>query len=106
MRCRRRRASGSRRHPAEARVSRRNRVFLVVLLVYVLAVALLLYRFVAEIDPRYRESAEDALAETAHLVASLVQQDVRDGSIDTSRLGPVFRELYSRELDARIYSVR
>lgn len=86
-------------------MSSRNRVFLVVLLVYALAVALLLYRFAAEIDPRYRESAEDSMVETANLVASLLQQDIRDGRIDVERLRPVFRDLYGRTLAARIYAV-
>jgi two-component system sensor histidine kinase CreC len=86
-------------------VSRRNRVFVVVLLVYVLAVAFLLYRFVAEIDPRYRESAEDSLVETAHVLAALAQQDLVDGKIDVARLRPVFREVYARKFDAHVYSV-
>jgi two-component system sensor histidine kinase CreC len=81
-------------------------VFLVVLLVYVLAVTFLLYRFVAEIDPRYRESAEDSLVETAHVLAALVQQDMVDGKIDVARLRPVFREVYGRKFDAKIYGVR
>ena len=72
-------------------MSQRNRVFVVVLLVYVLAVAFLLYRFVAEIDPRYRESAEDSLVETAQLLASLLEQQMSDETIDVARLRPLFR---------------
>jgi two-component system sensor histidine kinase CreC len=87
-------------------VSKRNRVFVVVLLVYVLAVAFLLYRVVAEVDLRYRESAEDTLLETAHLVAALLERDVVDGRIDVEPLRPVFAALATRELDARIYGVR
>lgn len=87
-------------------MSQRNRVFVVVLLVYVLAVAFLLYRFVAEIDPRYRESAEDSLVETAHLIASLIEQQMSDETIDVARLRPLFREIYSRRIDAQIYGVR
>lgn len=81
-------------------------MFFVVLLVYVLAVSFLLYRFVAEIDPRYRESAEDSLVETAHVLAALAQQDLQDGKIDVARLRPLFREVYSRKFDAQIYGVR
>jgi two-component system, OmpR family, sensor histidine kinase CreC len=87
-------------------VSQRNRVFLVVLLVYVLAVAFLLHRFVAEIDPRYRESAEDSLVETANLLASLVEQQMSDETIDVARLRPLFRELYSRQFEAQVYGVK
>jgi two-component system sensor histidine kinase CreC len=87
-------------------VTRRNRVFLVVLSVYVLAVAFLLYRFVGEIDPRHRESAEDTLVETANLLAAQLEQDVVDGRIDVARLRPAFAALHARPLDAQIYTVR
>jgi two-component system sensor histidine kinase CreC len=86
-------------------VTQRNRVFLVVLLVYLLAVLFLLQRFVGEIDPRYRESAEDTMVETANLVASLVQTHVHDGALDVEPLRPVFRDLYGRTINARIYTV-
>lgn len=89
----------------EPSVTHRNRVFLVVLLVYLLAVVFLLQRFVGEIDPRYRESAEDTLVETANLVAALAQTHVRDGAIDVEPLRPVFRDLYGRTVNARIYTV-
>ena len=85
-------------------MSKRSRIFLAVLLVYVAGTAFLLYRVLADLDPRYRESAEESLVETAQLVASLVEQDVRDGAIDTSRLGPLFGSLYARRFEARIFS--
>ncbi|MET0311200.1 MAG: two-component system sensor histidine kinase CreC, partial [Burkholderiaceae bacterium] len=86
-------------------MSRRSRIFLGILLVYAAGLAFLLYRVMADLDPRYRESAEDALVETSQLVASLVEQDVRGGRIDTARLDPVFRRLYAREFNAQIFSV-
>ena len=64
-------------------MSTRNRVFLGILLIYVLGVAFLLYRIVADLDTRYRESAEESLVETAHLLASLIERDVQDGTILT-----------------------
>jgi two-component system sensor histidine kinase CreC len=42
-------------------VSRRTRVFLGILLIYTAGIAVLLYRVAADIDPRYRESAEESL---------------------------------------------
>ena len=51
----------------------------------------MLYRVVADIDPRYRESAEESLVETSHLLASLIEQDVKAGAIDTTRLEPLFK---------------
>jgi two-component system, OmpR family, sensor histidine kinase CreC len=85
-------------------VSKRSRIFLVVLLIYAAGTAFLLYRVLADLDPRYRESAEESLVETAQLAASLVEQDVREGRIDTSRLGPLFASLYARRFEAKIFS--
>jgi len=84
---------------------KRNRIFIGILLIYAAGIAFLMYRLVSDIDPRYRESTEDSLVETSQLVASLVEQDVRDGAIDASRLEPMFRRLYAREFTAQIFSV-
>src|SRR6184192_255335 len=60
-------------------VSKRNRIFLGIVLAYAVGVGFLLWRLVGDIDPRYRESAEESLVETAHLLASLVEQQSPDG---------------------------
>ncbi|RZL58100.1 MAG: two-component system sensor histidine kinase CreC [Variovorax sp.] len=86
-------------------MSRRSRIFLGILLIYVAGIAFLLYSVVADIDPRYRESAEESLVETSQLVASLVEQDVIAGAINTARLEPVFRSLAAREFSAQIYNL-
>jgi hypothetical protein len=41
-------------------VSKRNRIFIGILLAFTLGVAVLLWRLLADIDPRYRESAEES----------------------------------------------
>ncbi|MDB5928300.1 MAG: integral rane sensor signal transduction histidine kinase [Polaromonas sp.] len=86
-------------------MTKRNRIFIGILLIYAAGIALMLYSVVADIDPRYRESAEESLVETSHLLASLVEQDVRTGAIDTARLGPLFKSLYARQFNSQIYSV-
>jgi len=86
-------------------VTKRNRIFIGILLIYAVGIAFMLYRLVAELDPRYRESAEESLVETSHLLASLVEQDVRAGAIDTARLEPLFKSLYARQFLSQIYSV-
>jgi len=86
-------------------VSKRSRIFIAILLIYAAGTAFLLYRVLADLDPRYRESAEESLVETSQLLASLVEQDVRGGVIDTARLGPLFRSVYGREFEARIFSL-
>jgi two-component system sensor histidine kinase CreC len=86
-------------------VSRRTRIFIGILLIYTAGIAFLLYRVVSDIDPRYRESAEESLVETSQLLASLVEQDVIAGAINTARLEPLFRSVYAREFSAQIYNL-
>jgi two-component system, OmpR family, sensor histidine kinase CreC len=86
-------------------VTKRNRIFIGILLIYAVGIAFMLYRLVAEIDPRYRESAEESLVETSHLLASLIEQDVSAGAINTIRLEPLFKSLYARQFLSQIYSV-
>lgn len=85
--------------------SKRSRVFIAVLLVYAVGTAFILYRVLADLDPRYRESAEESLVETSQLLATLVEQDVRAGRLDVTRLQPLFDALYARRFDARIFGV-
>ncbi|HET7868183.1 MAG TPA: two-component system sensor histidine kinase CreC [Burkholderiaceae bacterium] len=85
-------------------MSKRNRIFIGILLAFALGVAVLLWRLLADIDPRYRESAEESLVESAHLMATLVeQQSAASGGIDVRALEPLFRSLYSRQFSANIF---
>jgi two-component system sensor histidine kinase CreC len=84
-------------------VSRRNRIFVGVLVVYVAGIAFLLYRIVGDLDPRYRESTEDSLIETAQVLATLVERDVHDDVIDTGPLAAVMKGAYAREFDAQVF---
>lgn len=86
-------------------MSKRNRIFIGILLIFAAGIAFMLYRVLADLDPRYRESAEESLVETAQLMASLVEQDARGGAIDTARLAPLFKSVYAREFEAQIFSV-
>jgi two-component system sensor histidine kinase CreC len=84
-------------------VTKRTRIFLGILLAYVVGVGLLMYRQLEEIDPRYRESAEESLVETAQLLATLIEGVSRDGTLQADALGPVFQALYARRFKADIY---
>jgi two-component system sensor histidine kinase CreC len=86
-------------------VSKRSRIFVGLLLIYVIGMAAVMYRVVSDLDPRYRESAEESLVETSQLLATLVEQDVRDGAVDTVRLDSLFKAAYAREFSAQIFSV-
>ncbi|MBK7001686.1 MAG: two-component system sensor histidine kinase CreC [Rhodoferax sp.] len=86
-------------------MSKRSRIFMGLLLIYAVGMAFVLYRVVAELDPRYRESAEESLVETSQILAALVEQDVRDGAIDPARLERLFKAAYAREFDVHIFNV-
>jgi two-component system sensor histidine kinase CreC len=86
-------------------VSKRTRIFLGILLIYTVGIAFVLYRVVSDIDPRYRESAEESLVETSQLLATLVEQDVRDGTLDTTRLDTLFKAVYARSFEAQIFNI-
>jgi two-component system sensor histidine kinase CreC len=86
-------------------LSKRNRIFIGILLIFAAGLGFMLYRVLADLDPRYRESAEESLVETSQLMASLVEQDVRDGAIDVTRLEPLFKSVYARQFEAQIFSL-
>jgi two-component system sensor histidine kinase CreC len=86
-------------------LSKRSRIFFGLLLIYAIGMAVVLYRVVSDLDPRYRESAEESLVETSQLLATLIEQDVRDGAIDTARLDGMFKATYARQFSAQIFSV-
>jgi len=86
-------------------ISRRTRVFLGMVLIYVIGIGALLYQVMADIDPRYRESAEESQVDIAQLLASLVEQDVVAGAINTARLEPLMRSVYARDFSAQIYNL-
>lgn len=67
-----------------------------------LGVALLMWRLLGDIDPRYRESAEESLVETAHLVAALIEQQSPE-VLDVATLPAVMRTLAERRIEADIF---
>src|SRR5436305_6059974 len=86
-------------------MTKRTRIFIGILVAYALGVAFLMYRQLGDIDPRYRESAEDSLVDTAQLMAALVENASPEGILRTDALEPVFRSLYARRFSADIYGV-
>jgi two-component system sensor histidine kinase CreC len=86
-------------------MNKRNRIFVGILLIYASGIAFFLYNVVIDLDPRYRESAEESLVESAYLMATLIEQDVQGGAIHTERLEPLFRSLYAKQFSARIFGV-
>jgi two-component system, OmpR family, sensor histidine kinase CreC len=87
-------------------VSTRSRLFAVLMLLYLAGVGVLMWQLVRDIDPRYRESAEESLVEMAHLVAVFVEQNSPADTVDAEALRPIFRDLVSRNPEADIYGLR
>ena len=67
-----------------------------------LGVTALMWRLLVDIDPRYRESAEESLVETAHLIAALIEQQ-SPAVLDASVLPGVMRSLAERRIEADIF---
>lgn len=86
-------------------MSRRTRIFLGIFAVYLAAVAFLLYRVTADIDPRYRESAEESLVDTANLLATLLERNTFNGVIPTDDLERTLKHLAQRPVYARIFDI-
>ena len=86
-------------------MTKRTRIFIGILLAYALGVGALMYRQLADIDPRYRESAEESMVETAQLLAAMVETTSRGGQLQPEALQPVFESLYARRFNAEIYGV-
>jgi two-component system, OmpR family, sensor histidine kinase CreC len=86
-------------------MSKRSRIFLGVVVVYIAAVIFLLYRVSLDLDPRYRESAEDSLVDTANLLATLLERQAYSGVIQTEDLDRTLQQLVKRPLNARIFNV-
>ena len=87
-------------------MSRRSRLFAGIVVVYVAAVVLLLYRVSLDIDPRYRESAEESLVDTANLLATLLERQAYAGVIQTEELERTLDHLGKRPLDAQIFQIQ
>jgi len=86
-------------------MSTRNRVFLGILLIYIFSVGYLVYNIIEDLDPRYRESAEESQVETAYLLASVIEQNLNEEGSELHFLEGTFRTLYAKRFSARIFSL-
>jgi two-component system sensor histidine kinase CreC len=86
-------------------MSRRTRIFLGIFVVYLAAVAVVLYRVTADLDPRYRESAEETLVDTAQLLATLLERNTFNGVIPTDDLERTLKHLAQRPVYAKIFGI-
>ena len=87
-------------------MSIRRRILISYLVIIGVGFLYLVYKLAdpEEIKPRYMESVEEPMVDTAHLLASLLEQEIRDGQLDVDRLRDVFKRASTRKLIAQIYS--
>ena len=86
-------------------MSKRNRILLALFCVFVGAIVWLVYGIVTDIEPRYREAAEEPLVDISRVLAAFVAGDIRDGVIDPTRLRQAFASSYRDQFHAQIYAL-
>ena len=64
---------------------------------------LLATHFAADVEPQMFQATEEAMVDSAHLFAGLLENDMRDGRLDTARLRRVFDSAHRRAFEAKIY---
>jgi two-component system sensor histidine kinase CreC len=66
----------------------------------------LLYDFIAnDIRPRYLETVEESLNDTANILASLIEQEIENSVINVNTIKPVIRKAYEKKISSRIYAL-
>jgi two-component system sensor histidine kinase CreC len=86
-------------------MSRRNRILVGLFLAFAASVAALVYSIVRDLEPRYREAAEDPLVDAARILAAVVASDLHSDHIDPAHLRPAFDDVYRQQFHARIYAL-
>ncbi len=84
-------------------MSARGRVFLSLVLVFLLGLGWLVRATIEDLEHRYRESAEELLVDTARVVAALVAIDIREGRIQADRLRLAMPGVRGQHFEARIF---
>ena len=86
------------------------RISLRILLGYFLLVGIaawfVLNIFVEEIKPGVRQTTEDALVDTTHVLAQIAEQDLRAGSLQNGALAQAFRQMQTDEVQANISGIQ
>lgn len=59
---------------------------------------------VREIKPRYMQSIEEPMVDTAHLFAAILERGIKDGGIDIAAFREAFQQAKAHPLKAKIYS--
>lgn len=84
-------------------MSLKARILLGFLVLFGAAFYLIADSIIKEMRPRYLEAVEESLNDTAHTLASLLETQVRNGTIDTSLIKTVFGQALERRFSAKIF---
>ena len=80
-----------------------------IVLVFVLVVAAGFYFLVQwiadDLRPRYLESLEEPLVDTANILAEMLAVEFTDKQLKDERLREIFQRIYQRRINARIYAL-
>lgn len=87
-------------------MSIRTRILLAFLVIYAVLFYSILDFVVNEIRPRYLETVEESLNDTAMLLSSLVERELRGRKISTEALHDIFMKAREKNISARIYDVK
>lgn len=58
-----------------------------------------------DVERQYSQASEEPLVDFAHLFASLLEQDIAEGQLETARFEKGFSDAYRREFLAKIYQL-
>ncbi|MEZ5585379.1 MAG: two-component system sensor histidine kinase CreC [Candidatus Competibacteraceae bacterium] len=83
----------------------RTRIFLVFVLVVVGGFYFLVRWIGGDLRPRYLESLEEPLVDTAHVLAELLADQLAAQQPDVERLRQAFQRIYERRFSAHIYGL-
>jgi two-component system sensor histidine kinase CreC len=59
--------------------------------------------FLAVVEPQTYQATEEMMVDTANLLASMVEEDMRDGTIDSKTLRDAFDKAHARKIEAKIF---
>ena len=60
---------------------------------------------VDNLEPRYRESVEESLVDTASILASILAEDALDNKLQTEKIGRALEAIYQKKFSANIYDL-
>ncbi len=87
-------------------MSIRTRILLAFFIIYAVLFYFIVDFVINEIRPRYLETVEESLNDTAVLLTSLVEKELKGGRISTVALESIFNRAREKNISARIYHVR